>query len=142
MYLDYLVNIPECRGKITFRSKGTARYVYYECDRNYDPTKQYTTVKRVTIGKVSDEDETKMRPNENFRKYFPEVEVPEEKDDSSRSSCLKAGVYMVIRQAVKDMGLDQKLEETFGGKQAGIILDLASYSIITEGNAAQYYPDC
>ena len=141
MYLDYLVNIPESRGKITFRSKGTARYVYYECDRNYDPTKQYTTVKRVTIGKVADEDETKMRPNENFRKYFPEVEVPEEKDDSSRSSCLKAGVYMVIRQAVKDMDLDQKLEETFGGKQAGIILDLASYSIITEGNAAQYYPD-
>jgi len=141
MYLDYLVNIPEVKGKITFRSKGTARYVYYECDRNYDPQKQYTTVKRVTIGKVSDEDETKMRPNENFRKYFPEVEVPEEKNDSGRSSCLKSGVYMVIRQAVKDMGLDQKLEETFGGKAAGIILDLASYSIITEGNAAQYYPD-
>ena len=29
MYLDYLVDIPEVKGKITFRSKGNARYVYY-----------------------------------------------------------------------------------------------------------------
>lgn len=141
MYLDYIVDIPEVKGKITFRSKGNARYVYYECNRSYDPTKKYTTVKRVTIGKISDDDETKMRPNENFRKYFPEVEAPEEKVDTGRSSCLKAGAYMMIHQAVKDMGLDKKLEENFGGKTAGMILDFASYSIITEGNAAQYYPD-
>lgn len=141
MYLDYIVDIPEVKGKITFRSKGNARYVYYECNRSYDPTKKYTTVKRVTIGKISDNDETKMRPNENFRKYFPEVEAPEEKVDTGRSSCLKAGAYMMIHQAVKDMGLDKKLEENFGGKTAGMILDFASYSIITEGNAAQYYPD-
>ena len=52
------------------------------------PSKQYTNVKRVTIGKVLPEDENKMRPNENFRKYFPEVEQPEEKTVSCRSSCL------------------------------------------------------
>ena len=39
MYLDYLVDIPEVKGKITFRSKGNARYVYYEYDRTYDPSK-------------------------------------------------------------------------------------------------------
>lgn len=33
MYLDYLVDVPEVKGKITFRSKGNARYVYYEYDR-------------------------------------------------------------------------------------------------------------
>lgn len=141
MYLDYTVDIPEVKGKITFRSKGNARYVYYECNRNYDPTKKYTTVKRVTIGKVSDGDETKMRPNENFRKYFPEVEAPEEKIDTGRSSCLKAGTYMVLHKAVKDIGLDEKLEKNFGSKTAGMILDFASYTIITEGNAAQYYPE-
>ena len=41
-----------------------------------------------TIGKVLPEDENKMRPNENFRKYFSEVEQPEEKTVSCRSSCL------------------------------------------------------
>ena len=141
MYLDYTVDIPEVKGKITFRSKGNARYVYYECNRNYDPAKKYTTVKRVTIGKVSADDETKMRPNENFRKYFPEVEVPEERETVGRSSCLRTGTFMVINQIAKKIGLTQKLEDTFGGKNAGLILDFAAYSIITESNAAQYYPD-
>ena len=117
MYLNYVVDIPEIKGKITFRNKGNARYVYYEYDRIYDPSKQYTTVKRVTIGKVSDDDETKMRPNENFRKHFPEVEVPESLADSERSSCLKAGTYMVINQVVKNAGLNQKLEDVLELKQ-------------------------
>ena len=141
MYLDYVVDIPDVKGKITFRTKGKARYVYYEYSREYDPTKQYTNVKRVTIGKVLPEDENKMRPNENFRRYFPEVEQPEEKTVSCRSSCLKTGAYMIIDKAAKDLELDTKLQDSFGAKAAGIMLDLAAYSIITEGNAAQYYPD-
>ena len=141
MYLDYVVDIPDVKGKITFRTKGQARYVYYEYSREYDPSKQYTNVKRVTIGKVLPEDENKMRPNENFRKYFPEVEQPEEKTVSCRSSCLKTGAYMIIDKAAKDLELDTKLQDSFGAKAAGIMLDLAAYSIITEGNAAQYYPD-
>lgn len=74
MYLDYVVDIPDVKGKITFRTKGQARYVYYEYSREYDPSKQYTNVKRVTIGKALPDDKNKMRPNENFRKYFPEVD--------------------------------------------------------------------
>ena len=141
MYLDYVVDIPYVKGKITFRTKGQTRYVYYEYSREYDPSKQYTNVKRVTIGKVLPEDENKMRPNENFRKYFPEVEQPEEKMVSCRSSCLKTGAYMIIDKVAKDLELDTKLQDSFGAKAAGIMLDLAAYSIITEGNAAQYYPD-
>ena len=41
MYLDYLVDVPKVKAKITFRSKGNARYVYYEYDRIYDPDKKY-----------------------------------------------------------------------------------------------------
>lgn len=47
MYLDYVVDIPDVKGKITFRTKGQARYVYYEYSREYDPSKQYTNVKRL-----------------------------------------------------------------------------------------------
>ena len=45
MYLDYVVDIPDVKGKITFRTKGQAGYVYYEYSREYDPSKQYTNVK-------------------------------------------------------------------------------------------------
>ena len=67
--------------------------------------------------------------------------MPESLADSERSSCLKAGTYMVLDQVVKKIGLDQKLEGIFGPKAAGMILDFAAYSIITESNAAQYYLD-
>ena len=98
-----------------------------------------TTVKRSTIGKLSDEDPDRMRPNENFRKFFPDVEVPEERADAGRSSALKAGTYMVINKVVKELGLAEKLETAFGIRNSGLILDLAAYSVITENNAAQYY---
>lgn len=141
MYLDYVVDIPDVKGKITYRTKGEARYVYYEYKREYDPNKQYTNVKRVTIGKVLPDNENKMRPNENFGKFFPEVSIPEEKMDSGRSSCLRIGAYMAIGQVIKELGLKEKLEASCGAKAAGMILDLAAYSIVTESNAAQYYPD-
>lgn len=141
MYLDYLIDIPNVKGKITYRKKGDATYVYYEYDRIYDPSKQYTTVKRSTIGKLSADDPTKMRPNEKFKKYFPEVETPEEKESNGRSSCLRTGSYLVISEVVRTLGLDQKLVQAFGAKDAGKILDLAAYSVVTENNAAQYYPD-
>jgi transposase len=141
MYLGYLVDVPDEKGKITFRQKGNAKYVYYEYDRAYDPKRKYTIVKRSTIGKLSDEDPDKMCPNENFRKFFPEVEAPGERGDAGRSSALKAGTYMVINQVVKDLGLGEKLEAAFGVRNSGMILDLAAYSVITENNAAQYYPD-
>lgn len=141
MYFDYLVDVPDEKGKITFREKGKAKYVYYEYERVYDPKRKYTTVKRSTIGKMSDEEPSRMRPNENFRKFFPDAEVPEERENTGRSSALKAGTYMVINQVVKDLGLSEKLEAAFGARNSGLILDLAAYSIITENNAAQYYPD-
>ena len=141
MYLDYFVEVPDEKGKITFREKGNAKYVYFEYERVYDPKRKYTTVKRSTIGKLSDEDPNKMRPNENFRRFFPEVQTPEDRADFGRSSALKAGAYMVIEKVVKDLGLDEKLKTVFGARNSGLILDLAAYSIITENNAAQYYPD-
>lgn len=141
MYFDYLVDVPDEKGKITFREKGKAKYVYYEYERVYDPKRKYTTVRRSTIGKMSDEEPSRMRPNENFRKFFPDAEVPEERENTGRSSALKAGTYMVINQVVKDLGLSEKLEAAFGARNSGLILDLAAYSIITENNAAQYYPD-
>ena len=129
------------RGKLILQLRGNAKYVYYEYDRVYDPKRKYTIVKRSTIGKLSDEDPDKMRPNENFRKFFPEVEAPGERGDADRSSALKAGTYMVINQAVKGLGLGEKLEAAFGARNSGLILDLAAYSVITENNAAQCYPD-
>ena len=141
MYLDFLVKIPSVKGKITIRNKKNIKYIEYEYDRIYSPERRYTFPKRVTIGKQSKEDSSLMQPNQNFLKYFPDAELPEEKNRTARSSCLRAGSYFVIRKIMNDCKIPEILGRYFEEKDLGLFLDLAAYSIISENNAAQYYPD-
>ena len=47
---------------------------------------------------------------------------------------------MVLRKVIAEYKLDEMLSSIIG-KDAGLFMDLAVYSIITENNAGQYYPD-
>ena len=140
MFFNFTVIIPDVKGKIVRKKRADTTYVNYEYDRVYLPEKQYTIPKRTTIGKVCDEDSSLMYPNANYLKFFPDAELPKERDRSWRSSCLRIGPYLVIRKIVREYKLDEMLERIIG-KDAGLFLDLAVYSIICEDNAAQYYPD-
>ena len=53
MYLDFLVPIPDVKGKITTKQKGDSIYVNYEVGRQYDSGKKYNVPKRSMIGKLS-----------------------------------------------------------------------------------------
>ena len=141
MYLDFLVKVPTVKDKITRRKKLNVVYIEYEYDRVYDPSRKYTFPKRVTIGKLSDTDPELMKPNQNFLKYFPDAELPESKNRTSRSSCLRVGAYFVLRKIIEECSLKDILGKYFGSRDMGLFLDLAVYSIIAENNAAQYYPD-
>ena len=141
MYLDFLVKIPFVQGKITRRKKKDVVYIEYEYDRIYDPVRQYTFPKRVTIGKLSETDPELMQPNQNFLKFFPDAELPETKNRTSRSSCLRVGAYFLLRKIIEEYNLVEFLGGYFEQCDLGLFLDLAVYSIIAENNAAQYYPD-
>lgn len=141
MYLDCVVKMPNAPGKIVCQTKGETTYVYYETGRTYDPDKKYTAPKRVTIGKRSRENPDMIQPNENFLRFFPDEMLPEEKDRSARSSCLRIGAFIVIRQLFKETGISDILGMYMNQKDLGLFQDLAAYSIITESNTAQYYPD-
>ena len=140
MYLNTLVRVPQVPGKLTFRTKGKTTYVEYESDRVYLPDKQYTNVSRKTIGKVAEDQEGMMIPNENFLKFFPDTELPEEKDRSSRSCGLRIGNWIVIRKIINEYSLNEMLEWYIPAKDAGLLLDLAAYSIVEEDNRSQHYP--
>lgn len=141
MYLGFLVDIPDVKGKITQKRKGNSVYISYEIGRKYDPAKQYNVPDRVIIGKQNQSDKKQMEPNENFLKYFPEVELPEERYDSNRSSCLRIGAYIIIQQMMKETGIPELLSECFNERDLGLFLDLITYTLICENNAGQYYPD-
>ena len=141
MFLKYKVDIPVVPGKLVRKNRGGHTYIEYEYDRIYDPAKQYTYPKRASIGRVDPEDPTRMTPNENFLKYFPDAEIPEETDRSERSPYLNIGPYVVLHKLIQDCKLKEILDKYMDEKDTGILLDLACYSIIEENNAGQYYPD-
>ena len=140
MYMDEAVKIPDVKGKITYRTKGRSTYVEYEYERKYDKERQYTNVRRRTIGKRVAADETMMYPNENFLKYFPEAELPKEKNRSNRSCSLRIGTWIVLRKIIREYKLEERLNRYLPAKDVGLLLDLAAYSIIEEDNRAQHYP--
>ena len=140
MYLKSLVKVPNAPGKLLRQKKADTTYVYYEIDRIYIPEKKNTRPKRVVIGKLSKKDPDMMQPNENFLRYFPGEDLPEEVDRADRSSCLKIGTYMVISKLSKESGILDVLSNYFTPKDLGLFLDLAAYSITEESNVAQYYP--
>ena len=141
MYLDCSVKIPEIKGKITRKKKKDTVYIDYEYGRVYLPEKKYTIPKRTTIGKQMKDDPEMMIPNENYVKHFSDRELPEEKNHSKRSYCLKAGAYVVIKKIMEEYKLPELLGRHFSRKDLGLFLDLAAYSIVCENNAGQYYPD-
>ena len=141
MYEKYLVVIPNETEGITVKKIKGVRYVYYTFDRNYSSEKQYTVPKATTIGKCDDASDGMMYPNANFFKFFPDTELPEEIDAvPGRSSCQHIGAYLIIRKIVAEYQLD-KMSDSIFGNDGGLFLDLAAYSILTENNASQYYPD-
>ncbi len=139
MYLDFLVKIPIESGKIIYRKKGETDYVYYE--RLYTKGSNITNPKRATIGKRDLKNPAMMIPNENYLKYFPDEDMPEINERTKRSSCLRVGAWLVIRKIIEEYKFTDILEKYINPKDLELVLDLAAYSIISEDNASQYYPD-
>lgn len=135
MYLDYEVKIPDSRHGITRKTIRRITYIYYAYDHKYSSDKHYTVPKNTTIGKCLDASAETMYPNTNFLKYFPET-----REIADRSACLRIGAFIVIRKVIAEYHLDEIIGRLIG-KEAGLFLDLAAYSIVTENNAGQYYPD-
>ena len=140
MYLDFTVKIPKVEKGITRKTIKGSTYIYYTFDRSYDPKRKFTVPKSTSIGKCSEDDADMMYPNANFLKFFPDEELPEEKDEADRSGCLRIGAFLILRRIIAEYHLDEILGRIIGA-DSGLFLDLAVYTIITENNAGQYYPD-
>ncbi len=140
-YYEFLVDVPSVKGKIVRKKQSGKVFIQLETGRIYNSERKNTTPERVTIGKVAEEDENKMYPNDSFFIHFPTVAIPELRPESKRSCSLKIGAYIVIKKVIKELELDKILSGIFKKDNASLILDLAAYCIISEDNAAQYYPD-
>ncbi len=106
--------MPDAPGKISKIIKGGTMYVRYVAERTYNSEKKYTLPNYRVIGKmVSD---NKMVSNENFLKYFGDVDLPKLKRDSERNSCLCIGAFLVIRKVLEEYKLPNILSKYLGNK--------------------------
>lgn len=80
-----------------------------------------------------------MYPNANFLRFFPDS-IPEEGKPPERSGCLRIGTFVVVRKILQEYKLDEIIDALIG-RDSGLFLDLAAYTLVTEGNVAQYYPE-
>ena len=139
MYLDLSVPIPD-KHVVRITIKGIA-YIYLERSREYDQGRKYNSAKRTCIGKQDGTDCSLMHPNQNFLLCFPGYEFPEERSAFTRSSCLRIGSFLVLDRIAQSLGIPEMIHRILGVRDGGLFMDFAAYSIITEDNAAQYYPD-
>jgi len=133
MFLKEKIEIPNEEGKIVINRN---KYVMYEIDRKYDNKKKYNVPIRVSVGKVTEDG--KMIPNNNYIKYFYDSKISNESRKNERSSCIRIGTYILIKKIIEEKKLNEILEKVFG-EYAGLIIDLASFMIVEESNANQYY---
>jgi len=142
MYYDFKVPIPYEKGKIykIFKKSRNTTYIEIEYGNTYYSDRKYSIGRRAIIGKMCSDDSDLMFPNDNYYKYLPDAIMPETRDESYRSCCLRIGSYAVIKKIAEDYGLLDLLVPIIPEK-TGLLLDLAVFSIITEDNACQYYPD-
>lgn len=140
MYSKFTIPIPDIQGKIVIREKNNALYVFYEIGRKYDPKRQFNVPVRKGIGKVADVANKLMYPNEKYSQYFPNTPLPAERSEADRSCCLRIGSYAIFKKIVNEYNLDSILKKHLG-ERYGLLLDIASYMIVNEDNAGQYYPD-
>jgi hypothetical protein len=139
MYFKTPVSIPDMTGVTRYTKNGT-EYVRYAVKRKYNPDKEYTEPTHKTIGKVAKGELDKMYPNETFLIYFPDLAYPPSDVDPTRSITINIGAFLVIRKMMEKLKMKDRLLHHFEAKDAGKIMDLMAYSIVTEDNKALYYP--
>lgn len=100
MYLDCEIKIPVVPERINQIKKGETTYIRYVLKRTYHADKKYNIPEQKVIGKRSETSSDLMIPNENFLKYFADVELPIVKKDSARSNCLRRGADLCMRDLI------------------------------------------
>ena len=111
MCLPIATQIPGCPGRIIRRAKSGTTYIYYQYGQRYNPEKRYAIPERACIGKLTKDG--LMLPNENYRKYFPGVNLPGERPRAFRSGCLRAGSHFLIRKLVEQCNPLKRLDPCY-----------------------------
>lgn len=124
------------------QARNGVRYVYHICGRRRTSSGKSYTEQRVEIGMMVDNDmksnDKKMYPNERFYEYYPE-ETREYKETPVFSNTLKTGGILLINKILKDLQLDELIDNIYE-EDAAHVINLLTYMILFETTTFQHYP--
>ena len=127
------VDMPERTVTVSNKS-GT--YVYLTQKVEYSSELKRSFPKRIAIGKLNEDG--RLIPNKNYYSIYGEkVELI---DQTDRSDYVSVGPQMVVENVSKNVQLSELLEDIFG-EDGNKMLDIATYMIMRETNAMQYFED-
>lgn len=138
----YLTNLIVNRPKGTkILRKNNISYVYHILQKDYVKSKRTYNEKKVCIGKMVIDSDTKMIPNDNFIKYYNNYDF-----DSSYlpnapkfSRTLSCGAFILIRKIAIDSGITKILNDIYGKKDSINLLNIISFFITCESTTFQHY---
>ena len=137
------------RDVTVIRPKGTKiqarngrRYVYHVRDRKYHKEGRYYTDDRVDIGVMVDDDmkseDSAMYPNDRYWEFYPN-ENRTYRETPAFSNTLKVGGTMIIQKVLKDLQMDEILNNIYESDSA-MVQNLIAYMILFETSTFQHYP--
>lgn len=95
-----------------------------------------TTEDRVCIGKLTDEDKSKMYPNDNYFEHFNFSPV---KEPRMYNDTLKVGSTAVIDNITSYLGIKEILSNIYSEEEVSFILDILVYFILGRTGVMQHY---
>ena len=117
-------------------SNKSGTYVYLTQKVEYSSELKRSFPKRIAIGKLNEDG--RLIPNKNYYSIYGEkVELI---DQTDRSDYVSVGPQMVVENVSKNVQLSELLEDIFG-EDGNKMLDIATYMIMRETNAMQYFED-
>ena len=120
MFRKYTVPVHSVPGRTRVKKNvNGARNVDYEVGRKYNREKKYNVPVRKTIGLLDDGDETRTYPNDNYFTFFSPLDSGYVYEDE-HSSCLKAGAFIIIKEALETFEMDRWLRGQFGEDHSGL----------------------
>lgn len=131
---------------------GGKKYAYITTKKVYRKDKKNNSDKRIPIGRLTQEDESMMYPNGNFKIYFKAeydaLELPKlESDKLHFSDAIHYGLTGSFITIAKDLNLFKLLQESIDdgtnkdfGKIVNTVFNLAFKFVITENSSFVGYP--
>ena len=141
MYDNATIRVPVPKDERIVRHTNKAGgYVSVELtvEYNYNRITRNTSPSRITLGRLCDDDTSKMFPSSRYKEIYPS-EWEKYSGEKVPPAEKNFGMYAGVKAVTSITGLGDILEGVFGRAQADAILDYAMFSMLNQSDSSVHF---